>query len=78
MISKLIERLINKEYLTERERKEWLNILLKRETPMLVTNIHVDEFYCPKCHAEISHDSSNIYHPQYCEECGQKLDWGVK
>lgn len=25
MTSKLIERLINKEYLTERERKEWLN-----------------------------------------------------
>lgn len=29
MFSKLIERLINKEYLTERERKEWLNIIKK-------------------------------------------------
>ena len=76
MTSKLIERLINKEYLTERERKEWLNTLLKRETPMKVTDIHVDEFYCPKCHSEISHDKYNSEHPKYCEECGQKLEWG--
>lgn len=30
MTSKLIERLINKEYLTERERKEWLNTIKER------------------------------------------------
>lgn len=30
MTSKLMERLINKEYLTERERKEWLGIVKKR------------------------------------------------
>lgn len=30
MTSKLIERLINKEYLTERERKEWLGIIKER------------------------------------------------
>ena len=30
MTSKLIERLINKEYLTERERKEWLNAIKER------------------------------------------------
>ena len=30
MTSKLIERLINKEYLTERERKEWLGHIKER------------------------------------------------
>ena len=30
MTSKLIERLINKEYLTERERKEWLGFIKER------------------------------------------------
>lgn len=30
MTNKLIERLINKEYLTERERKEWLNAVKER------------------------------------------------
>lgn len=52
-----------------------LQKLVNKETPMKVTDIHIDEFYCPKCHSEISHDISNIYHPQYCEECGQRLDW---
>ena len=52
-----------------------LQELIDKETPMLVVDIHVDEFYCPNCHAEISHDSSNIYHPRYCEECGQRLEW---
>lgn len=50
--------------------------LVNKATPMLVNDIHIDEFYCPKCHSEITHDISNIYHPQYCEECGQRLDWG--
>ena len=51
--------------------------LVNKETPMLVTDIHVDEFYCPKCHAEITHDISNYgARPKYCEECGQRLYWG--
>lgn len=54
-----------------------LQELVDKETPVLVTDIHVDEFYCPKCHAEITHDISNYgARPKYCEECGQKLDWG--
>lgn len=48
-----------------------------KETPMLVTDIHVDEFYCPKCHSEITHDINNYgARPRYCEDCGQRLDWG--
>ena len=51
--------------------------LVNKETPMLVTDIHIDEFYCPKCHAEITHDINNyLGRPTYCEECGQRLDWG--
>lgn len=54
-----------------------LQKLVDKEKPMLVTDIHVDEFYCPKCHAEITHDISNYgARPKYCEECGQRLDWG--
>ena len=52
-----------------------LQELVNKETPMKVTDIHVDEFYCPKCHSEISHDKYNSEHPKYCEECGQRLDW---
>ena len=55
---------------------ETLKELVNKETSMKVTDIHVDEFYCPKCHSEISHDKYNSEHPKYCEECGQKLDWG--
>ena len=54
-----------------------LKELVDKETPMLVTDIHVNEFYCPKCHSEITHDINNYgARPKYCEDCGQKLDWG--
>ena len=59
----------------KREDFETLQELVNKETPMKVTDIHVDEFYCPKCHSEISHDKYNSEHPKYCEECGQRLDW---
>ena len=52
-----------------------LQELVDKETPIKVTDIHVDEFYCPKCHSEITHDKYNSEHPKYCEECGQRLDW---
>ncbi len=50
--------------------------LLGKETPMLVTDIHVDEFYCPRCHNEITHYKGDIEsRPTYCEECGQRFEW---
>lgn len=50
--------------------------LVDEKTPMLVTDIHVDEFYCPKCHSEITHSKDDIEsRPSYCENCGQRLDW---
>lgn len=75
-----LKRLRTNEYLTSREQREYYNLLqelVDKEKPMLVTDIHVDEFYCPKCHSEITHDISNYgARPRYCEDCGQKLDWG--
>lgn len=41
------------------------------ETPMKVTDIHVDEFYCPACGEEIG-----IYlkvWQRYCPMCGQRI-----
>jgi len=69
MISSAEETLIN-------ECKDTLQELVDKEKPMLVTDIHVDEFYCPKCHSEITHSKCDIEsRPSYCENCGQKLDW---
>lgn len=41
MTSKLIERLINKEYLTERERKEWLNAIKERLEALEKENVEL-------------------------------------
>lgn len=53
---------------------ETVESLVDKTVPMTVTDIHVDEFYCPSCHGEICHDKSNVEsRPNYCEWCGQKL-----
>ena len=50
-----------------------ISIVLK-EVPMEVTEIHVDEFVCPKCGAELSKDDNTSCVPeQYCRYCGQKV-----
>lgn len=41
MTSKLIERLINKEYLTDRERKEWLNAIKERLEALEKENVEL-------------------------------------
>ena len=84
MTSKLIERLINKEYLTERERKEWLNTLLKHHTPMKL-KIKIDKdgrtiWCCPKCNrilVKFWSDVETISPHDYCWECGQRLEWNI-
>lgn len=72
---------LNPNYIGEQEyswRKatEILQELVDKETPMKVTEIYTDEYYCPNCgnetlrfkyHAEYTH--------KYCLNCGQKLDW---
>lgn len=43
-----------------------------RETPMKITEIHVDEYYCPACGAENNCDQGYVY-DAYCPACGQRL-----
>ena len=44
----------------------------KRETPMKITEIHVDEYYCPACGAENNCDQGYVQ-DAYCPACGQRL-----
>ena len=46
--------------------------LIKRETPMKITEIHVDEYYCPACGAENNCDQGCVK-DAYCSACGQRL-----
>ena len=43
-----------------------------RETPMKITEIHVDEYYCPACGAENNCDQGYVQ-DAYCPVCGQRL-----
>jgi len=44
----------------------------EKETPMKVTNIHVDEYCCPKCGSELN-CSDAIVEDNYCSVCGQRI-----
>ena len=45
--------------------------------PMLVTDIHVDEYYCPCCGSENNKDcNSDRGNDEFCPQCGQALEWG--
>ena len=46
--------------------------LNRRETPMKITEIHVDEYYCPACGAENNCDQGYVQ-DVYCPVCGQRL-----
>lgn len=46
--------------------------LSRRETPMKITEIHVDEYYCPACGAENNCDQGCVQ-DAYCPACGQRL-----
>lgn len=45
---------------------------LTKQIPMRVTDIHVDEYYCPACGAENNADQS-IVPDRYCPRCGQRI-----
>ena len=49
-----------------------MNDLIRRETPMKITEIHVDEYYCPACGAENNCDQGYVQ-DNYCPVCGQRL-----
>lgn len=45
-----------------------------KERTYKVTDIHVDEYYCPACGAEIPHAHEDKG-DNYCRECGARLEW---
>ncbi len=51
---------------------EAIEELSRRETPMKITEIHVDEYYCPACGAENNCDQGYVQ-DAYCPACGQRL-----
>lgn len=44
----------------------------RRETPMKIIEIHVDEYYCPACGAENNCDQGYVQ-DAYCPACGQRF-----
>lgn len=55
-----------------KEAADAIEELSAKETPMAVTEIHVDEYYCPNCGAENNCDCGYVY-DAYCPVCGQRL-----
>ena len=45
---------------------------LKKQIPMEITEVHVDEYYCPACRSENVCDQLMVT-DNYCPMCGQKI-----
>lgn len=45
---------------------------LKKQIPMKVKEIHVDEYFCPACGAE-NNCNDGVVGDVFCPECGQAL-----
>lgn len=45
---------------------------LKKQIPMEVKEVHVDEYYCPACGSE-NNCNDKIVEDSYCPECGQRI-----
>lgn len=45
---------------------------LDKQIPIEVTDVHVDEYYCPACGSENSCDQKTIT-DNYCPICGQRI-----
>lgn len=41
--------------------------------PKMVTDVHVDEYYCPACGSENNCDQKKV-EDKYCPNCGQALE----
>lgn len=55
-----------------KEAADAIEKLSRRETPMKITEVHVDEYYCPACGAENNCDEGYVQ-DAYCPVCGQRL-----
>lgn len=49
--------------------------LKERDAAMEITEIHVDEYYCPACGAENNCDQG-VVKDNFCPRCGQRLKKG--
>lgn len=58
--------------LSEYENLEEQGRLRRKERPLEITEIHLDEYRCPACGAENGCDDG-IVTDNYCPECGQKI-----
>lgn len=47
--------------------------LLKKQIPMKVEEIHVDEYFCPACGSQSNCGDICLIGDRYCPECGQAL-----
>lgn len=48
---------------------------MEKQIPMKIKEIHVDEYYCPSCGAELNCNDAKVQ-DKYCSECGQKFEVG--
>ncbi len=46
---------------------------LKKQIPMRVKDIHVDEYFCPACGEQNNCGDICLIGDSYCPECGQAL-----
>ena len=57
----------------QKKREEHIRTAIEKATPMEVTEIHCDEYVCPRCGSENLCDQYVVYH-KYCPQCGQALE----
>lgn len=46
---------------------------LKKQIPMKIKEVHVDEYFCPACGSENNCNDKIVAH-KFCNECGQAFD----
>ena len=46
---------------------------MEKQIPMKIKEIHVDEYYCPSCGAELTCNDAKV-EDKYCRECGQRFE----
>lgn len=47
-------------------------MMRSKDVPMRVTEIHLDEYYCPACGSENNCNDKRLEH-RYCPQCGQRI-----
>lgn len=55
-----------------KEAADAIEELSRKETPMKIAEIHVDEYFCLACGAENNCDQGHVQ-DAYCPACGQRL-----